>query len=255
MNEPTVLTARCDAVLTITLNRPGVLNALNAPMYTELARALMEAADRAVRAVVLTGAGRGFCAGGDLNSMEGDDPSHDLRYVDGCIRGLYHLDKPVIAAINGVVAGGGLALALACDWRLSADSARWVPSFLQAGLVPDLGSSWFLAHVLGQERALDWLSSGRKLEAAEARAWGLATEVVPAADLMPRAAALAAKLASGPTRAIGLTRGLLQQAASSSLDEQLGREADAQAMAGRTADYAEALAAFRARRAPKFTGR
>jgi 2-(1,2-epoxy-1,2-dihydrophenyl)acetyl-CoA isomerase len=141
MTDPTVLGALDGAVFTITLNRPHALNALTPPMYAELAAVLMRAAQPDVRAVVVTGAGRGFCPGQDLNETSSDDPSSDLRYVDGTVRGLRALEKPVIAAINGAAAGGGLAYALACDVRLAAEGAKFAPAFIDIGLVPDLGTS------------------------------------------------------------------------------------------------------------------
>ncbi len=251
----TILTALDGAVFTITLNRPQALNALTPPMYVELAAALMRAADPAVRAVIVTGAGRGFCPGQDLNDSASDDPSADLRFVDGTVRALRALHKPVIAAVNGAAAGGGLAYALACDIRIASSGAKFAPAFIDLGLVPDLGCSWLLARTLGAERAFEWLLSGRKLTAMEAMAMGLVHEVVEATKLMPRAMARAKELAAKPTLAIGLTKRLLQAAASNSFDAQLDAEAQAQALAGASSDYTEALAAFRERRPPRFTGR
>jgi 2-(1,2-epoxy-1,2-dihydrophenyl)acetyl-CoA isomerase len=255
MTEPTVLCARDGSVLTITLNRPQALNALTPPMYVDLASALMQAADVEVRAVIVTGAGRGFCPGQDLNDSASDDPSADLRFVDGTVRALRALQKPVIAAINGAAAGGGLAYALACDIRIAASSAKFAPAFIDLGLVPDLGCSWLLTQILGADRAFEWLSSGRKIVAAEALAMGLVHAVVEPGELMATAMARAKALAEKPTRAIGLTKRLLQSAATHSFDAQLDLEAQAQVLAGGSADYAEALAAFRERRPPRFTGR
>jgi 2-(1,2-epoxy-1,2-dihydrophenyl)acetyl-CoA isomerase len=255
MTEPTVLCARDGSVLTLTLNRPHALNALTPPMYLELASALMQAADVDVRAVIVTGAGRGFCPGQDLNDSASDDPSADLRFVDGTVRALRALQKPVIAAINGAAAGGGLAYALACDIRIASSSAKFAPAFIDLGLVPDLGCSWLLTQILGADRTFEWLCSGRKIVAAEALTMGLVHEVVEPGELMEVAMARAKALADKPTRAIGLTKRLLQSAATHSFDAQLDAEAQAQALAGSSADYAEALAAFRERRPPRFTGR
>lgn len=255
MTEPTVLSTRDGSVLTLTLNRPHALNALTPPMYLELASALVQAAEVDVRAVIVTGAGRAFCPGQDLNDSASDDPSADLRFVDGTVRALRALQKPVIAAINGATAGGGLAYALACDIRIASSSAKFAPAFLDLGLVPDLGCSWLLTQILGADRAFEWLSSGRKIVAAEALALGLVHAVVEPGELMVTAMARAKILADKPTLAIGLTKRLLQSAATHSFDTQLDAEAQAQALAGGSADYAEALAAFRERRPPRFTGR
>src|SRR6188474_326084 len=186
-----VETSRDGAVLTITLNRPDVLNAFNAAMHEALGTALEEAADSTVRAVVLTGAGRGFCVGQDLTEFR-EDPGD----IGSRLRANYHpnvlaireLEKPVIAAVNGAAAGAGLSFACACDIRIAADSASFVPAFINVGLVPDSGGSHFLTRILGPARAAEWMLSGRRLSADEALAWGLVSEVVPAADLPARAA-------------------------------------------------------------------
>ena len=208
----TVLVSRDGAVMTITLNRPEALNALTPPMYGELAAALMQAASPEVRAVLVTGAGRGFCAGQDLNDGASDDPSSDLRFVDGTVRALRALQKPVIAAVNGAAAGGGLAYALACDIRIASSSAKFAPAFVDLGLVPDLGCSWLLTQILGAERAFEWLLSGRKLSSSEALALGLVHEIVEPAGLIAHAMSRAHALAAKPTLAIGLTKRLLQGA-------------------------------------------
>src|SRR5213075_1990601 len=197
-----VETSRDGAVLAITLNRPDVLNAFNAAMHKALGAALKEACDPAVRAVVITGRGRGFCVGQDLTEFR-EAPGD----IGGRLRGNYHpnviairaLEKPVIAAVNGAAAGAGLSFACACDLRIAADSAAFVPAFINIGLVPDSGSTFFVARLLGPARAFEWMSSGRRLTAAEAHGWGLVSEVVEAAALPARAAELAAGLAALPT--------------------------------------------------------
>jgi 2-(1,2-epoxy-1,2-dihydrophenyl)acetyl-CoA isomerase len=249
-----VLVEQTDSVLTVTLNRPDSLNALTCASYTALDCAWQRAAHPSIRAVILTGAGRGFCSGQDMSSSDSDDPASDLRYVDSTIRGLRSLDKPTIAAVNGAAAGGGLAYALACDYRVAARNARFVPAFFNVALVPDLGCSWFLARLLGYPRALEWLLTGRRLDADEALRWGLVSEVVEPEQLMPRARALASDFAAAPTVAIAQTKRLLQRALTAGLDEQLEAEARAQVICGASADYAEALAAFRDKRTPKFSG-
>jgi 2-(1,2-epoxy-1,2-dihydrophenyl)acetyl-CoA isomerase len=250
-----VETSRDGGVLTITLNRPDVLNAFNKALHAALAVALEQAQADDVRAVVLTGAGRGFCVGQDLAEFGQMD-------VGDALRQLYHpnvlairtLEKPVIAAVNGPAAGAGLSLALTCDIRIAADSASFVPAFIGLGLVPDAGGSYFVQRLLGAARAFEWMTSNRKLAAAEAHAWGLVSEVVEADALAGRAAELAAFYAVGPTRAIALTRRLLDNAATASLDEQLELEAALQQEATGSADFAEGVTAFLEKRAPRFSG-
>jgi 2-(1,2-epoxy-1,2-dihydrophenyl)acetyl-CoA isomerase len=253
-----VETSRDGGVLTITLNRPEVLNAFNGAMHRAMQDAYKEARDGEVRAVVVTGAGRGFCVGQDLTEFResAGDIAHRLRSTyHRTILGLRSLEKPVIAAVNGAAAGAGLSLALACDLRLAADSATLVPAFINIGLIPDSGGSYFATRLLGYARALEWLASGRRLTAAEAHAWGLVSEVVEADGLAERAAALAAELAALPTRGIALTKRLLDHAQTATLEEQLEREAQLQAAATRTDDFREGVAAFLEKRPPEFQGR
>ena len=254
---PEVETSRDGAVLTITLNRPDVLNAFNAAMHRELAAALKEARDGSVRAVVLTGAGRGFCVGQDLTEFReaaGDIGSRLRDTYHPNIRAIRALEKPVIAAVNGVAAGAGVSFACACDIRLAVDGAAFIPAFINIGLIPDSGGSYFVARILGPARAFEWLASGKKLTAAEAHAWGLVSEVVDGGNLMRRAGELAAQLAELPTRGIGMTKRLLDHAADASLEEQLEREAQLQAAATQTEDFKEGVAAFLEKRPPRFRG-
>jgi 2-(1,2-epoxy-1,2-dihydrophenyl)acetyl-CoA isomerase len=254
---PEVETSRDGAVLTITLNRPDVLNALNADMHRALGAALRDARDAAVRAVVLTGAGRGFCVGQDLTEFReasGDIAARLRENYHPNIRAIRALEKPVIAAVNGVAAGAGVSLASACDLRLAADTANFIPAFINIGLIPDSGGSYFVTRHIGAARAFEWFASGRKLTAAEAHAWGLVSEVVQAAALAGRVADLAAQLADLPTRGIGMTKRLLDAALDSSLEEQLEREAQLQAAATQTADFREGVAAFLEKRPPRFSG-
>jgi 2-(1,2-epoxy-1,2-dihydrophenyl)acetyl-CoA isomerase len=253
-----VETTREGGVLTITLNRPDVLNAFNAELHRAFAAALKEARADDVRAVVVTGAGRGFCVGQDLN---------EFREIAGDIaerlRGGYHpnilairaLEKPVIAAVNGPAAGAGLSLACACDVRVASDGATFVPAFINIGLVPDSGSTYFVRRLLGTARAFEWMTSGRRLTAAEAHAWGLVSEVVEAEGLHARASGLAGELAAMPTRGIALTKRLFDHADHATLEEQLEWEAELQAAATRTHDFAEGVAAFLEKREPRFEGR
>jgi 2-(1,2-epoxy-1,2-dihydrophenyl)acetyl-CoA isomerase len=253
-----VETQRDGGVMTITLNRPDVLNAFDQAMQDGFRAALKEARDPEVRAVVLTGAGRGFCVGQDLKEFrEGvGDISERLRTTyNRNVLSLRSLEKPVIAAVNGPAAGAGLALAAACDVRVAADSATFVPAFITIGLIPDTGASFFLARLLGYARAFEWLCSGKRLTAADAHAWGFVVEVVEDGKLLERAGAIGAELAALPTRAIGMTKRLLDHAAISTLEEQLELEAQLQAAAAESEDFAEGVAAFLEKREPRFTGR
>src|SRR5438093_6051491 len=201
-----VETSRDGAVLTIRLNRPDVLNAFNAELHRALAGALKEAREADVRAVVITGAGRGFCVGQDLTEFREAPGDIGARLRDSYhpnILAIRALEKPVIAAVNGVAAGAGLSFACACDVRLAADSASFIPAFINIGLVPDSGGSYFVTRILGPARAFEWLASGRKLTAAAAHACGLGSEVVENDALAARAAEVGAHLAALPTRGIG----------------------------------------------------
>lgn len=254
---PEVLTTRDEGVLTITLNRPDVYNAFNRPLHLALRAALEEAADEAVRAVVVTGAGRGFCAGQDLREfaeLPGSirDALEETYHPN--VRLIRSLEKPVIAAVNGAAAGAGLSFACACDVRIASDAASFVPGFAGIGLVPDAGGTWFLHRVLGFARAFEWMSSNRKLGADEALAWGLVSEVIPALSFEERVAEIAAGWARLPTRAVGMTKRLFESAYAATLEEQLALEAELQHAAMQTADFAEGVSAFLEKRPPGFTG-
>ena len=252
-----VETTREGAVLTITLNRPDVLNAFNAELHRGFAAALRDARDGGVRAVVITGAGRGFCVGQDLTEFReaaGDIAARLRDNYHPNIRAIRALEKPVIAAVNGAAAGAGMSLACACDLRIAADSATFVPAFINIGLIPDSGGSYFVTRILGPARAFEWLASGKRLTAAEAHAWGLVSEVTEAAALPARAAELGAQLADLPTRGVGMTKRLLDHAVTASLEDQLEREAQLQAAATRTEDFKEGVAAFLEKRPPRFRG-
>jgi 2-(1,2-epoxy-1,2-dihydrophenyl)acetyl-CoA isomerase len=253
-----VETSREGSVLTITLNRPDSYNAFTTSMHAALRGALAEAASDDVRAVVITGAGKGFCAGqdiGEFTAVDRDIGEHLEATYHPNIRAIRSLEKPVIAAVNGAAAGAGLSLACACDYRIAADSAAFVPGFIGIGLVPDSGGSYFIARLLGASRAFTWMSSNRKLTAAEAHAWGLVDEVVETDALAARAAKAAADYASAPTRAIGMTKRLFDHAQTATLDEQLALEGELQTIATKTADFTEGVTAFREKRPPSFTGR
>ena len=253
----TVLTARDDAVLTITLNRPDVLNAFDAAMHADLRAALEQAADPEVRAVVLTGAGRGFCVGQDLGEFERTPDIGDAlreRYHPNVLA-IRRLEKPVIAAVNGPAAGAGLSLACGCDLRIASDAAVFVPAFIAIGLVPDAGGAYFLQRLLGTARAFELMASGRRLTAGEALEWGLVSEVVEADRFGERVAEVAQEWAAKPTRGVALTKRLFDTAERASLDETLALEAELQAAATQTEDFAEGVAAFLEKRDPRFSGR
>ena len=244
------------AVQTITLNRPDVMNAFNRALHAGLRDALKEARDSDVRAVVITGAGRGFCAGQDLTEF-GEVPN-----IDDSLRATYHpnvlairaLEKPVIAAVNGACAGAGLSLACACDVRIAADNAMFVPGFIGIGLVPDSGGTYFIHRILGAPRAFEWMVSNRRLTAAEAHAWGLVSEVVEADAFAQRTAEVAAAYAGMPTRAVAMTKRLFDHADHATLEEQLEMEAQLQQAATQTADFREGVSAFAEKRPASFSG-
>ena len=252
-----VETSRDGAVLTITLNRPDVLNALNTDTHRALSAALKDARREEVRAVVLTGAGRAFCVGQDLTEFReapGDIGRRLHETYHPNIRAIRALEKPVIAAVNGPAAGAGLSFACACDLRLASDAATFIPAFINIGLIPDSGGSYFVTRILGPARAFEWLTSGRRLTAADAHAWGLVSEVVEGDGFAARAAEVAAALAQLPTRGIGMTKRLVDHALDASLEQQLEREAQLQAAATQTNDFREGVDAFLEKRQPRFTG-
>src|SRR3954449_5107588 len=249
--------ARDGAVQTITLNRPEKMNAFTRTVHAELQDALKQARDTEVRAVVITGAGRAFCAGQDLTEFS------ETGDIGAALRATYHpnvlavraLEKPVIAAVNGACAGAGLSFACACDIRVAADTAAFVPGFIGIGLIPDAGGSFFIHRLLGASRAFEWMTSNRRLTAAEAHAWGLGSEGVEADALPARAAELAAFYADLPTKGIGMTKRLFDHADTATLEEQLELEAQLQAAATQSADFREGVQAFLEKRPPNFTGR
>ena len=252
-----------DGVATLTLNRPDRLNSFTVAMHSEVASALDQIeSDEAVRAVVLTGAGRGFCAGQDLSDRavapggETVDLGRSVElYYAPLIRRLTGLPKPVVAAVNGVAAGAGANIALACDIVIAARSAKFIQSFANIGLIPDSGGTWVLPRLIGQARALGLALTGEPLPAEKAEAWGLIWKCVDDGALASEVDAVARKFAAGPTRGLARTKQLIRSATLRSLDEELDIERDAMRELGFSHDYQEGVAAFMAKRAPVFTGR
>ena len=252
-----VITSREGAVLTITFNRPEVYNAFNRDLHAALRDALDEAADAAVRCVVVTGAGKGFCAGQDLKEFGAvSDSIRDAleETYHPNIRRVRALAKPVVAAVNGACAGAGLSFACACDLRVASDAATFVPGFVGIGLVPDSGGTWFIHRLLGFARAFEWMSANTRLSAAEALEWGLVSEVVAADAFASRTAEIAAEWAARPTLAIGRTKQLFEHAYASALEAQLSLEAELQQASVGTRDFTEGVTAFLEKRTPEFTG-
>lgn len=258
-----VLVENQGAVRTISLNRPEVLNAFNGDLIAALGKAVREAdEDASVRCVMITGAGRAFCAGQDLaelaDSYETDRPIKlELRLRDEynpIIARIRAMERPVLASVNGVAAGAGCSLALACDLRIAAESASFIQAFINVGAVPDCGSTFMLPRLVGVSRALELAFTGRKVGAAEALQIGLVNRVVPPGDLPAAAAEFARQLARLPTRAIGLTKRAINAAWTADLATQLEYEARLQTPATQTHDHREGLGAFLQKRRPEFLG-
>ncbi len=246
----------------ITLNRPDRLNSFTDEMHLALRTVLEGARDNGARAVLLTGAGRGFCAGQDLgdrdpSKMDGPpDLGQTVRtYYAPLVRLIRSLDFPVICAVNGVAAGAGANIALACDVVLASESAKFIQSFSKVGLIPDTGGSWHLPRLLGEARAKGLALTAQPLPARQAEEWGLIWKAVPDDQLMIEARAMAQQFANGPTLGMGLTKHTIQAAATNTLDDHLEIEADAMKPCGESADYAEGVSAFLEKRAPNFRGK
>jgi 2-(1,2-epoxy-1,2-dihydrophenyl)acetyl-CoA isomerase len=264
MNYETVkLEMRDDATAVITLNRPAALNALTVAMGQEFRTAMSEARERGARAIVLTGAGRAFCAGGDLREMremaekEGriqaffDEP---LNLIHGCIRLIRQTPLPVIAAVNGVATGGGCNFALACDLVVAAESALFNQAFIKVGLTPDCGGTFILPRLVGWKRATELLMTGDMVDARRAAEMGMINAVVADEMLLPETLKLATRLAGAPTAALARIKSLLEASATNSYNTQLDLEHKAQIQSGQTKDFSEGVAAFIEKRPPRFKG-
>lgn len=257
-----LITEQVDGVFSVTLNRPEVLNSFNRELATLLLEALQHAArEPTIRAVVITGAGRGFCAGQDLNEAlpaEGEplpDVGEIVRtFYNPIILAIRQIEKPVLCAVNGVAAGAGANLAFACDLTIAADDASFVESFAKLGLIPDTGGTFFVPRLVGLQRATGMFFLTKRISAAEAKNWGLIWDTAPASELLQDVQKLAHQLALQATRGFGLTKRALNASAHNGLEEQLNVEAQLMQEAGQTADYAEGVTAFLEKRTPKYNG-
>jgi 2-(1,2-epoxy-1,2-dihydrophenyl)acetyl-CoA isomerase len=260
MTYDTLLYSIDGGILTLTLNRPDSYNACNEQLTTDLQAALKEAEkDPAVRTIIFTGAGKAFCSGQDLKDAPAPGTRRSLadslqRRYNPIIRKLATMPKPIVFAINGVAAGAGCSLALACDIRVMSERAYLLQAFVNIGLVPDSGSSYFLARTAGYARAFEIATMGEKIPAARALELGLVNRVVPPESLMDEARTFAERYASGPTKAYGYIKKMLHRAEGGSLDEALDYEIFMQEAAGRTNDYQEGVKSFVEKRKPEFKG-
>ncbi|MBI4635345.1 MAG: enoyl-CoA hydratase/isomerase family protein [Candidatus Rokubacteria bacterium] len=257
-----LLLDRTDHVATITLNRPDAFNALNLELGREVFHAALEVdEDPGVRCVVITGAGKAFCAGGDVKGFADNLPRIGVlikeltTYLHGAVSRLCRSDKPVVMAVNGVAAGGGLSFALSGDLVIAAESARFTMAYSRIAAPPDGSSSYFLPRLIGLRRTMELYFTNRVLSAREALEWGLVTRVVPDAEFRPAVDALARELAQGPTKAFGRAKRLFHQSTWESLETQMELEAQAIAASGHTEDFREGVTAFAAKKAATFRGR
>jgi 2-(1,2-epoxy-1,2-dihydrophenyl)acetyl-CoA isomerase len=263
MSYQTILFDESEGIARLTLNRPDRLNSFNVDMHREVREVLTRlATDRSARVLVLTGAGRGFCAGQDLSDRavapggQGVDLGESIeKNYKPLVLALRNLPLPVIAAVNGVAAGAGANIALACDLVIAAKSASFIQSFSKLGLVPDSGGTWLLPRLLGNARAMGLAMLADKLPAEQAAQWGLIWRCVEDSELKSTVDTLAQQLALAPTRGLARTKQAIYESWGRSLDQQLDQERDFQRELGQSQDYSEGVAAFTEKRNPKFTGR
>lgn len=261
MTFETILYNSADSIATITLNRPNSLNSLSPQLLKELHSALkMAGRDKSVRTIVLTGAGRGFSSGAYLSE---EQPFAEIESLGNSLRDTYNkvvtlmtsLEKPILGVVNGVCAGAGFGIALACDMRIASQKASFIQIFTRIGLVPDSGSTWFLPRLVGYGRAFELMTLGDRLSAETALQWGIVNQVVPHNELAETADILARRLASGPTVAYGLTKRALNRGATLTLEQSLEYEAKLQDIAQKSADVSEGVSAFLEKRQAKFEGK
>lgn len=261
MAYQTILYETAEGVASITLNRPEVLNAFNDQMIEEVTQALRAAErDDGIRALIVTGAGRAFCSGQDLQAVQERDEGfsfaeHLRAKYNPMITRMRTLEKPIVAAVNGVAAGAGASLALACDLRIMSQEASLIEVFINVGLIPDSGSSYFLPRLVGYAKAFEWAVTAHRVSAQEAERYGIANVVVPPDQVRPTAHEWAARLAQAPSKAIGLTKRAFNRSLLNDLATQLEYEAMLQEIAGRTEDHREGVQAFLEKRKPQFKGR
>ncbi|MGH2574778.1 MAG: enoyl-CoA hydratase-related protein [Ignavibacteria bacterium] len=255
----TIIKEQSGGVMTIILNRPDVMNALNNEMLKELHSAFSEAESDKIRCVILTGNGKGFCSGQDLKDFEKEKKSFKEALVEKynpLIKSMANLPKPIICGINGVAAGAGLSLALACDFRIAVESAALIEVFINVGLIPDSGSSYFLPRMVGFSRAFQMCALGERVTAKDAKELGLINILVSSNEVLKTALDKYSKIFSySPTKSIGMIKSLLNKSFSSSLDEMLDEESRTQEIAGNSYDYKEGVKAFLEKRKPEFKGK
>lgn len=262
MTQPSILLEVDQGVALITLNRPDSLNSFNTDMHAEIRTAISQVRKNSeIRALVITGSGRGFCAGQDLSDRnvapgaEAPDLGESIeKHYNPLLRSIRELPMPVICAVNGVAAGAGANIALACDITLAAKSASFIEVFCKIGLIPDSGGTWSLPHLVGMARAKGMALLGDKIKAEQAESWGLIWRCVEDDQLMEEAMQLALHLATQPTKGLSLIKRALHASTSNTFDQQLELERDLQRLAGRTDDYREGVGAFMAKRTPNFKG-
>ncbi|NIE95401.1 2-(1,2-epoxy-1,2-dihydrophenyl)acetyl-CoA isomerase [Acinetobacter sp. Tr-809] len=263
MDYNNIIVEEKNAVGYLTFNRPKALNSFNVEMHHEVAEVLnLWSKKQEVRCIVISGEGRGFCAGQDLGDRVVDpnaaapDLGYSIEtYYNPLIRTIVNMPKPVICAVNGVAAGAGANIALACDLVVAAKSANFVQAFCRLGLVPDSGGTWFLPRAVGQARAMGLALLGDKLPAETAKEWGMIWDVAEDAELKSKVTELAERLAKQPTFGLSLIKKAIHQSSNNSFDEQMFLERDLQRIAGRSEDYREGVQAFMNKREPDFQGR